>query len=539
MMMCYFKVREFGQMLIELLCSEKNVARAFENAIHERFRSEHACLPSEIREAEANREQFIQQVQNQLSHIDNYQPQYGFYYAMPKTELVDRQLVHIPLQELMIYHCFLQVIGDRLDSQLQKSCFANRIERDPLSLSLGEDFAKKAWPKYCSWQKSQGKKHSLMIKTDLSSFFDNINTDILTDKLATTMGTSADSPFFAYFRKLLTNPAYHDANQNFQQSSLYSRVQGLITGPNCIGVLANYYLMDVDKLMSKLPGVEYGRYVDDIKLFSNDKPTLLEAFKHLQNALYQLGLSINGSKTTLLNSNEEVINILKAELLTGNHYGSDEAIEVTIATKTQAAMEMDIDESFDERDTSYDLDKGVKSITDAKRFCFHLQNLDPKEWEVSHLAHLALVFKLYPSSIKHACWLMVQAWLKGTGKVKDIAFTFISKELLLDDSIHQYGKARILHHLVKERRDGYSFLQSNLAEFEETNFVEALIDIIVSQQEDITLLRCYAFEAFSQMKPDVNKSDILTALRAQDTQLNSSEAYALDLVFFDEEMFVL
>ena len=147
------------------------MARAFETAIHERFCSEHACLPSEIREVEQNREQFIQQVQKQLSHIDNYQPEYGFYYTMPRNELVDRQLVYLPLQELMIYHCFLQVIGDRLDSQLQKNCFANRIERDTLSVKLTEDFAKKAWPNYCSWQKTQGKKHSLMIKTDLSSFF--------------------------------------------------------------------------------------------------------------------------------------------------------------------------------------------------------------------------------------------------------------------------------------------------------------------------------------------------------------------------------
>ena len=100
-------------------------------------------------------------------------------------------------------------------------------------------------------------------------------------------------------------------------------------------------------------------------------------------------------------------------------------------------------------------------------------------------------------------------------------------------------KPRVLHHLVKERRDGYSFLKKNLAEFEETSFIEALVDILVCQREDITLLRCYAFEAFTQIKPDIKKSDILDALSAQDTQLNGSETYALGLVFSNEEVFVL
>ncbi|CAM3031085.1 RNA-directed DNA polymerase [Vibrio rarus] len=526
-------------MLKELLCSEMNVTRAFDSAINECFGSGHTCFPGEIRQAKANRKQFIKQVQKQLSHLEQYQPQYGFYYTMPKTDLVDRQLVHLPLQELVMFHCFLQVIGDRLDSQLQENCFANRIERD-LSLNiLGEDFAQKAWPNYCAWQQDQGEKHSLMIKTDLSSFFDNVNIDILINKLAVKTSTSKSSPFFEYFRKLLTNPAHHYAISKPQVNSLYFRVQGLITGPKCMGVLANYYLMDIDNLMSQFPDVEYGRYVDDIKLFSNDKAALIESYKQLQNSLYQLGLSINNSKTKLINNNEEVLSVLKEELISVNHYGAEETTERTIATHTQEAMEMDIDESFEDRDNSYDLDNGINSVSDAKKYCFYLSNLDLKEWDVKHLTHLALIFKCYPSSLKHACWLMVLAWTKGTGKIQDIAFKFISKDLWLDDSIHQYGKSRILHHLVKERRNGFSYLQSNQAELKETNFVDALVDIMVSQRQDITLLRCYAIEAYSQMKPDVSQPDILKAFRTENTQLNSSESHVLELVFSNDEVFEL
>ena len=232
------------------------------------------------------------------------------------------------------------------------------------------------------------------------------------------MGTGVDSPFFIYFRKLLNNPAHHYSGQDSKLSSLYSRVQGLLTGPNCMGVLANYYLMDLDKLMSKFPEVEYGRYVDDIKLFGNDKSKLIKAFNQLQTALYQLGLSINSSKTELINSNEEVISVLKEELVTVDHYGTEESAEVTIAARTQAAMEMDIDEDFEERDNYYDLDEGVKSVSDAKRFCFYLQNLEPKEWDVKHVAHLALIFKCYPASIKHALLAYATSMEKGIGQSK-------------------------------------------------------------------------------------------------------------------------
>jgi hypothetical protein len=304
-----------------------------------------------------------------------------------------------------------------------------------------------------------------------------------------------------------------------------------------MGVLANYYLMDVDKTMSMIPGVEYGRYVDDIKLFSNDKLLLEQSFRQLHCSLYQLGLSINGSKTELFNSKEQVISVLKDELIAVNAYGHEESLEVTIASRIQEAKDAEIDEGFDERDTSYDLDKGVKSIADAKRFCFHLQNTNVEDWDVIHIAHLALVFKCYPASIKHACWLMVLAWLKGSSKVRSIAGKFISKDLLTDADIHQYGKARILHHLVKERKEGFSYLQTHMEEFEESNFLEDLIDIIVSKQEDITVLRCYALEAFKQLKADVYKSDILNATRDQGAQLNTSEAYTLDLVFSNEETY--
>ncbi|GAM73640.1 RNA-directed DNA polymerase [Vibrio ishigakensis] len=284
-------------MLIDALTTKENIERAFDNALAERLRSEHVCFPSEIAIARESKPEIIASIHKILMHPECYEPEFGFYYTMPKTELVNRHLVYLPFKELVIHYCFIQVLAERLDLQLQTTCFANRLELDKKALRLSEEFAQKSWPAYCDWQKLNGSKYSAMLKTDLSSFFDNVDMTLLIEKIAHKLGTDASNPFFKMFKKMLATPSYL-----YSHKSLLQKHKGIATGPSCMGVLANYYLMDIDNLMCNISGVEYGRYVDDIKLFSDDKDALQQAFSALQEALYTLGLNINGSKTKLLNS---------------------------------------------------------------------------------------------------------------------------------------------------------------------------------------------------------------------------------------------
>ncbi|MDN3663367.1 hypothetical protein [Vibrio agarivorans] len=88
----------------------------------------------------------------------------------------------------------------------------------------------------------------MMLVTDLSSFFDNIDRELLLKKIASGLGTAVDSSFLRYFNRVLSQPVIRYSTANgIQEEVLLTRNKGITTGPACNGVLANFYLMDVDQ----------------------------------------------------------------------------------------------------------------------------------------------------------------------------------------------------------------------------------------------------------------------------------------------------
>ncbi|CAM4439645.1 hypothetical protein [Vibrio agarivorans] len=125
-------------MLMQQLASRENVTRAFENALTERFTDEHAMFQSENTHAKANKNEIIDSLIEELKNQASYQPRLGFYYEVPKSPLVDRPVVYLPFEELVVHYAFIQVIADVLDPQLLGCCFANRLNRRPKEKRLSQ-----------------------------------------------------------------------------------------------------------------------------------------------------------------------------------------------------------------------------------------------------------------------------------------------------------------------------------------------------------------------------------------------------------------
>ncbi|WP_095499748.1 reverse transcriptase domain-containing protein [Paraferrimonas haliotis] len=506
-------------MLIKALTNKKNIETAFTSAIEERLNSEHVCFPSEVTYAKANKEEIIASIERIFLNPENFEPELGFYYTMPKSDLVSRQLVYLPITELVIHYCYAQVLAERLDAQLQGTCFANRFERDRNSERLSENFATSSWPAYCEWQKRSASNNLMMVKTDISSFFDNVDCSLLVEKVASRLSTSVSNPFFVIFKKLIMAPAHL-----YSSHCQYQRNKGLVTGPLSMGVLANYYLMDIDDAISNLEGIEYGRYVDDIKIFSNDKKQLKKAFSKLQDLLHLLGLNVNTTKTALLSKHEQVIELVKQEITVASNYSGEEEVRLTKLVDKIKGEELELDERFELRDNTFDRDAPLENANDAKRYCFALNDIDADEWSVDDVATLSQILQRYPQSSRHACWLMICALFSDDTEVQNTAERFITDSMWNNENIHDYAKARIIHHLVKYRYNGDSYLERNKHAFLESKFFNSIIEIICKNgANDITLLRCYAFEAFFQMKPNVSKAHFCNILKAQNVRLNGTE----------------
>lgn len=71
-------------------------------------------------------------------------------------------------------------------------------------------------------------------------------------------------------------------------------------GVDASSILANLYLHHIDEQFSRMSGVEYFRYADDIRIVAKDKITAKMSLGRLIKALRLIGLDINNSKTRVL-----------------------------------------------------------------------------------------------------------------------------------------------------------------------------------------------------------------------------------------------
>ncbi len=74
---------------------------------------------------------------------------------------------------------------------------------------------------------------------------------------------------------------------------------GLPTGDLVQGCFGNLFLKDLDDAMREAE-VPYGRFVDDLRVFGNSRAQVDRHLRILEQHLHRKGLSLNSSKTEIL-----------------------------------------------------------------------------------------------------------------------------------------------------------------------------------------------------------------------------------------------
>ncbi|WP_339278656.1 reverse transcriptase/maturase family protein [Paenibacillus sp. FSL W8-1187] len=133
-------------------------------------------------------------------------------------------------------------------------------------------------------------EYNYFIKIDIKNFYDNINHQIILRKIKKKI---KDKSILSLVEKALTNPTVSEGKRNAEPEV---PSVGVPQGVSISNILANIYLLEVDKRISNFKGVKYFRYVDDILILcttSNKKRTL----KSIENELCnKLKLAINSKK---------------------------------------------------------------------------------------------------------------------------------------------------------------------------------------------------------------------------------------------------
>ena len=134
------------------------------------------------------------------------------------------------------------------------------------------------------------KKFIYYKKFDLSAFFDNINHDILIEKISQKVNNEEILDLIA---KILRNPQKIDETDIKEENIL-----GVPQGISIATLLSNIYMHEFDINMKNNKKIKYYRYIDDIIIFSEKKEIIDEVSKVVEYILKRKNLLIiNDNKT--------------------------------------------------------------------------------------------------------------------------------------------------------------------------------------------------------------------------------------------------
>jgi len=298
-----------------------------------------------------------------------------------------------------------------------------------------------------------------LLRTDISSFYENINIDELLRMIANT-----DGPEWAksYIDRIL------------RQIQHVTNVPGLPQGTNVSGVLSNYYLKSLDETIQQ-EGFPYFRYSDDIYIFGNSWAALCRLLFEMTQVLRLLNLSLSNEKTNIYSGPdiEEFEEGKRKERFTS-------ALETEAPSAEETASRDFLRKKFD-----CVIQKSEISSRDLK-FCLnHLANLNDRyaaEWVLEniksfpHLARELLFYlwrtyrtdrthrllvrllqdpeiNLYPFAIQHILIYMVRDWDVNYDPAIDVA-----RQITKNRNYTEYVREIAARYLGRNKRQ-YEFLR--------------------------------------------------------------------------------
>jgi hypothetical protein len=89
---------------------------------------------------------------------------------------------------------------------------------------------------------------------------------------------------------------------------------GIPQGPDASRVLGNFYMVPVDHVMDGLQGVQYFRFMDDIRILGTSRAAVIEALQRLDQECRRRGLALSTKKTEFLVGEDAVSSMEEREL---------------------------------------------------------------------------------------------------------------------------------------------------------------------------------------------------------------------------------
>ena len=300
--------------LFKDLISKDNLIRAWD---HVRYDAENDFAPDclDYDDIGANLKEVIKTIHNKLSS-NNYQALPVKDVDVPKSSLAVRPGSVPEIEDRLVSYAIINVIAPKIDEKISKNVYSFRVRKDYRTSKKGlfeerEDipYLKKKtlqrialiedwfyeWPAFYEVSKYlyEEEGYKFLSVSDVSSYYENINHEILRDHLLS----------YLIDEQKTVNLLMDVLNGWVWRSGKLRKLgRGIPQGNDASSFLGNIFLMPLDEKFeeySKSNDIKYIRYMDDVKIFSKSEDVARDVLFTMNKALRDLYLNVQGFKTQI------------------------------------------------------------------------------------------------------------------------------------------------------------------------------------------------------------------------------------------------
>lgn len=215
----------------------------------------------------------------------NYKTEKAETFFLPKSSFTLRKSLLLSYTDRLFYTALVDVLGEGIESSLLPVVYSSRynyLSNGCLIISGVEQ-----WKKMMYQIQTYSKEYNYVIEIDILNFYDNIDINLLCDKLLTICNSINDRNAVKELRTVLHS--FSDQSES-----------GIPQNNDASSLLATFYLNEIDTYMiHQVP--KYLRFMDDIKIFCQDEFEARRYLSLIEMKLRELKLSLNSQKTKIIN----------------------------------------------------------------------------------------------------------------------------------------------------------------------------------------------------------------------------------------------
>ena len=222
-----------------------------------------------------------------------FQPKPRTLFNIPKSNFTLRYGLETSLAERALYQALGSHLTSFYDPLIPWNVFNHRASENPTDKKLFRR-AIPAWQDFTGIVKDALTEADVLLSTDLTNYFENINLVLLRATLIELLPQIKAEP-----KEKAGIRAYIDVLFECLKSWAYSESAGLPQNRDASSFLANIYMLPVDQAMLGA-GYRYFRYMDDIKIACSSVHDARRTLKALSISLRERGLAVNSGKTAIV-----------------------------------------------------------------------------------------------------------------------------------------------------------------------------------------------------------------------------------------------